>query len=178
MSPSRRRAATRILSGLVAGALLAAAPGCAAIESLFGGTHVADNPQWQVARFKGVSSSDVLRLAQTAVEHWYPPKRLDAYRGEFETGWIYGLFDDVRRNPLRQKIVVHVETEEGVLVVKLRAQQEMNDSAGRLADANDTGWDIFDDDPARAVLMMQRLCILLKDIAERVPDPKNPDEKT
>ena len=63
MSRSRRRAATRIAAGLLAGALLAAAPGCATIESLFGGTHVADNPKWQLARFKGVSSSDVLRLA-------------------------------------------------------------------------------------------------------------------
>jgi hypothetical protein len=172
MSRSRRRAATRLLSGLVAGALLVAAPGCGMLPAT-------DHAQWQVARFKGVSSSDVLRLAQTAVEHEFPPKRLDAFRGDFETGWIYGLFDDIRRNPLRQRIVVHTEAEDGVLVVKLRAQQEMNDSAGRFAEANDPGWEPFNDDPVKAQTMMQRLVILLKRVdAERVPEPKSDDEKS
>lgn len=173
-----RRAATRLLFGVVAGALLAATPGCETIGLLFGTTRATDNAQWQTARFKGVSSTDVLRLAQTAVEHDYPPKRLDAYRGEFETGWIYGFFDDVRRNSLRQRIVVHTESQEGVLVVKLRAQQEMNDSAGRLADANDPGWEPTEDDPVKARTMMTKLCILLRDIAERLPDPKPEEEKT
>lgn len=167
----RCRAATRLLSGAVAAALIVVTPGCGMLPTT-------DNAQWQVARFKGITSSDVLRLAQTAVEHEFPPKRLDAFRGDLETGWIYGLFDDVRRNPLRQRIVVHAEAEEGVLVVKLRAQQEMNDSAGRFAEANDPGWEPFYDDPVKAQTMMQRLCILLKRVdAERVPDPK-PDEKS
>jgi hypothetical protein len=178
MSRLRRRAAIGLPGALVAAALLAA-PGC----SMFSGLGAVlgepvDNPEWLTARFKGVSSTDVLRLAQTAVEHDYPPKRLDAYRGEFETGWIYGLFDDVRRNPLRQRIVVHAAAEEGVLVVQLRAQQECNDSAGRLAGPNDTGWQAAQDDPVRARIMMQKLLILLQDIAERVPDPKSDDQKT
>src|SRR5262245_24889917 len=173
MSRPRRRAAIRLLCGLAAAALLAATPGCGTLLP------ATDDPQWQVARFKGVSSSDVLRLAQTAVEHEFPPKRLDAFRGDFETGWIYGLFDDIRRNPLRQRIVVHTEAEEGVLVVKLRAQQEMNDSAGRFAEANDPGWEPFADDPVKAQTMMQRLCILLNRVdAERVPEPKGDGEKS
>lgn len=179
MSRLRRRAATGLPGALIAAALLAA-PGCSIFSGL--GSVVGepvDNPEWQTARFKGVSSTDVLRLAQTAVAHDYPPKRLDAYRGEFETGWIYGLFDDVKRNPLRQRIVVHAAAEQGILLVQLRAQQEANDSNGRLAGPDDTGWQATQDDPVRARIMMQKLCILLERVdAERIPDPKSDDEKS
>jgi hypothetical protein len=160
---------------VVAVAALAALPGCGIFQELHAG---GDDAQWQIARFKGVSSTDVLRLAQTAVEREYPPQRLDTYRGELETGWVYGLFDDVRRQPLRQRIVVHAGVEEGVLEVKVRAQQEMNDSAGRMAGANDEGWEPTGDNVVRAQTVMQRLCILLTGIGERVPDPKSDDEKS
>jgi hypothetical protein len=179
MVPLSRRAATGLLAVALACALLVATPGCSSIEAIFRGMGTGgDEPQWQIARFKGVTSTDVLRLAQTAVEREYPPQRLDSYRGEFETGWVYGLFDDVGRHPLRQRIVVHAAPEEGVLVVRLRAQQEVNDAGGRFAGPQDDGWEAFVDNPVRAQTMMQRLCILLKDIGEKLPDPKPEDEKS
>jgi hypothetical protein len=103
---------------------------------------------------------------------------MDSYHGNLETGWVYGLFDDHSRQPMRQRIVVHVEPEGQNLVIKLRAQQEMNESAGRFAGANDEGWEPFTDNQVRAQTVMQRVCILLKDIGERIPDPKPEGDKS
>jgi hypothetical protein len=174
VSGSARRPTRRAVARCFAIALVALV-GCALFREVgLGG----DDAQWQVARFKGVSAGEVLRLAQTAVEREYPPQRLDPYRGEFETGWIYGFFDDVRRHPLRQRIVVEVRSDDGLLVVRLRAEQQVNETAGRLASAFDEGWEKFADDPVRAQTMMQRLCILLKDIAELVPEPKEGEKNS
>jgi hypothetical protein len=52
-------------------------------------------------------------------------------------------------------------------------QQEQNPASGSFQPKpDDEGWEQYVDDDRKAVLMMQRLLILLKDVAEFVPEPK------
>jgi hypothetical protein len=160
---------------LIVGAVLSLA-GCALFREVgLGG----DDPHWQTARFKGVNSAQVLTMAQSATAHEYPAQKIDAYRGQFESGWIYGMFDPTRRQPLRQRVIVEAAPEDGIVVCRLRVQQEQNPASGSFQPKyDDTGWDKFDDDDRKAVLLMQRLLILMKDVAEIVPDPKAGDAKS
>lgn len=161
----------RLRAALAAGVLVLA--GCAFFrEAGVGG----DDPHWQTARFKGVNSAQALTMAQTATAHEYPPQKIDAYHGDFQTGWIYGTFDPLRRQPLRQRVVVKAEPEAGLVVVKLRVQQEQNPASGSFQPKpDDPGWEQYADDDRKAVLMMQRFLILMKDVAEFVPEPKEGD---
>lgn len=165
----RRACVAALLLG-VASALLG---GCALFREIGAG---GDDPLWQVAHYKGVHPGDVLRLAQTATEKEYPAQKFDSFQGDFETGWVYGFYDDLRRYPLRQRIIVHAESEGGVVAVRLRAKQERNETAGRLASAFDPGWEPTADDPVRAATMLQRLTILVKDVGEVVPEKKEGED--
>ena len=163
------RARARRLRATLASAVLVLA-GCAFFREIGVG---GDEPHWQVARFKGINSAQALTMAQTATAREYPTQKIDAYLGEFQTGWIYGTFDSLRRQPLRQRVVVEAKPEEGLVVVKLRVQQEQNPASGSFQPKpDDEGWEQYVDDDRKAVLMMQRLLILLKDVAEFVPEPK------
>jgi len=165
-------ARARRLRAVLATAVLVLA-GCSFFREIgMGG----DDPHWQTARFKGVNSGQALTMAQTATAHEYPPQKIDAYKGEFQTGWIYGTFDSLRRQPLRQRVIVKAEPEGGLVVVKLRVQQEQNPASGSFQPKpDDEGWEKYVDDDRKAVLMMQRFLILMKDVAEFVPEPKEGD---
>jgi len=173
MSVPSRRFVLRAAGLVLAACVLVAAGACALFREIGVG---GDDARWQTAHFKGISAGDVLRLAQTAIRREYPLQRVDSYHGDFESGWVYGLFDEIRRHPLRQRIVVEAKPEEGLVMVRLRAQQEVNETAGRLASGYDDGWEKFDDDPIKAQTMMERLCILLKEVGELVPET-GPDAK-
>jgi hypothetical protein len=175
MFAASRRLLLRAAGSALVALTVASVPGCALFREIgIGG----DDAKWQTAHVKGISPGDVLRLAQTAVQNDFPAARVDAFRGEFETGWVYGLFDDVRRAPLRQRIVIEAKPQDDVVLVRLRAQQEMNETAGRLASASDDGWEKFEDDPVRAQTLFTRLCILIKGIGEIVPEKKEGEEKS
>jgi len=162
------RARARRLRATLASAVLVLA-GCAFFREIGVG---GDEPHWQVARFKGINSAQALTMAQTATAREYPTQKIDAYLGEFQTGWIYGTFDSLRRQPLRQRVVVEAKPEEGLVVVKLRVQEQNPASGSFQPKPDDEGWEQYVDDDRKAVLMMQRLLILLKDVAEFVPEPK------
>jgi len=167
-TPVARARARRPRAALAAAFLVLA--GCAFFREIGVG---GDDPHWQVARFKGINQSQALTMAQTATAREYPTQKIDAFHGEFQTGWIYGTFDSLRRQPLRQRVVVEAKPEEGLVVVKLRVQQEQNPASGSFQPKpDDEGWEQYVDDDRKAVLMMQRLLILLKDVAEFVPEPK------
>ncbi len=169
-APGRRHRGALARCALLVGAALSLA-GCGLFrEAGLGG----DEPHWQTTRFKGVNSAQVLTMAQTATSREFPTQKIDAYHGEFQTGWIYGTFDATRRQPLRQRVIVQATPEEGIVICKLRVQQQQNPMSGSFQPKpDDDGWEKFDDDDRKATLMMQRLLILMKDVAEVVPEPKS-----
>ena len=165
---ARRRTLARCALAISAALALA---GCGLFQEAGVG---ADDPHWQTVRYKGVNSAQVLTMAQTATSHEYPTQTIDSFHGKFQTGWIYGTFDPTRRQPLRQRVVVEATPEEGIVTCKLRVQQETNPASGSFQPKpDDDGWTMFPDDDRKALLMMQRLKILMKDVAELVPEPKS-----
>jgi hypothetical protein len=152
----------------VALALGGALPGCALFRELgLGG----DDPQWVERRYRGVSADTVLRLAETAVRDRYPLREVDLYRGQLETGWVYGLYSERTHQGLRQRVLVRAAADGEEMLVRLRVQQEVSESAGRMVSSDPGDWEPYDDDAQEAKRLLTKLHILLRDVAETPPDP-------
>jgi hypothetical protein len=171
-----RKQGHRVL-GLVASVLLVALalPGCSALSGLFRYVGVGgDDPKWIEKRYKAVSSTTVLQLANAVVNDRYPPSELDLYHGRMETGWVYGRFSELKHQALRQRVIVETEDEpDQVLLIRLRVQQETSESAGRTGDRDVSDWEPFDDDTHEATRLVTKLNILMKEVAEPMPAPEN-----
>ncbi|MBM4014937.1 MAG: hypothetical protein FJ293_08230 [Planctomycetes bacterium] len=171
----RRRVRTvRLAAAFVAfAALVLAVPGCALFRELGVG---GDEPQWVERRYRDISIAAALQLVQTAVQERYPPRRLDAHAGVFESGWVYGAYEPVRRQALRQRIFAEAARDDaGVLVLKLRVQQETSPSAGRGAAHEVDDWELSADAPDEAERLLTRVHVLLRDIATPVEATKAAD---
>jgi len=167
--PGPFRALARVAATALAAAVLL--PGCGLFREAGIGVGEA---RWVERRYRGVGPSTVLQLAQTALRDRYPPQVLDLYRGTLETGWVYGRISDVTRQALRQRVVVEAEADGDETVVRLRVRQETSESAGRIVSRDPDDWVITDDDPQEAKLLLARLHVLLRDVADPAAeaDPK------
>ena len=167
----------RVRAAWLAGALtmlLLAPPGCGLFRELGVG---GDDAQWVERRYRDISIVAALQLLQTAVQERYPPRRLDAHEGVFESGWVYGAYEPVRHQALRQRVFAEAERDaDGALVLRLRVQQETSPSAGRSASRDVDDWELTEDAPDEAERLLTRAHVLLRDIAKPV-EATSADEK-
>jgi hypothetical protein len=164
----RRAALVRLLCGCIVASGFAA-PGCGLFRELGVG---GDEAQWAQRRYRDISSGAALDLLQTAVAERYPPSRLDKHAGVFESGWVYGAYEPVRHQALRQRILAEAARDEsGVLVLRLRVQQETSPSAGRNLSREVDDWELTADAPDEAMRLLTRAHVLLRDVATPVDAP-------
>lgn len=160
---ARRRAGWALL--LVAfGSLLAS--GCGLFRELGVG---GDEPLWVERRYRDITTSAALQLLQTAVQERYPPRRLDLNEGTFESGWVYGAYESLTHQALRQRILAETErASDGTLTLRLRVQQETSPSAGRVSSRDVDDWELAEDSPDEAERLLARAHVLLRDVAKPV----------
>ena len=171
------RAASAAVAGVVS-LLLAAAlalPGCAFFREIGVG---GDEPEWVERSYRGINPSSVMQLAQTALQDRYPMHQVDLYHGSLESSWIYGRYEERSRKAVRQRVLMETEIEGDVIKVKLRVQQESSESAGRSGEREVDDWKKTADDPMEAKRLLQRINVLMRDVAEPVVDPKAQGTKT
>jgi hypothetical protein len=159
-------------------ALLGALPACGVLQPMFRELGVGgDDPKWVEWKYRGVSSTTALQLAQNAVQSRYPANEVDLHRGTLSSGWVYGRYADVTHQALRSRVRVEAEPEgDDLLLVRMRVQQETSETAGRYVSHDPGDWQPFEDDPTEAHRLMTKLHVLLSQLGERVQDPP-PDEE-
>ena len=135
--------------------VLALLPGCKLARFLgIGG----DDPQWQTETFDHLHRRDVLQLARREIGREYQIVSLDAFAGELTTDWKDGLYSEMTRQDLRQRVLVEVERlEDGVVEMRLRVQCEVNDEPGRHLDPSQAEWTPYDDDVTKAKVLMRQI---------------------
>ena len=161
---SDSRAALRWRGLLIGGALLL--PGCGIFRELgLGG----DDPRWVERSYRAVTTSAVVRIAQTVLRDRYPIDDVDLEEGSVTTGWIYGSYAETTHQALRQRAMVETEVDDAVVTVRLRVQQETSESGGRMADASIDDWEPHDDDVVEARRLLMKLHVVLQGVAEPLP---------
>jgi len=119
--------------------------------------------EWRDKTYDGLNRADMLQLVKALLDHSYQVTREDPKTGEVETAWSYGRFAMGTHQQLRQKVYAKVlrGEEDGVVLVRMRVAQEVNDDPGFLFNPASAEWITYDDDPGEADLLIKRLDALL-----------------
>ena len=123
-----------------------------------------DDPQWLSVHHQGLSRADLLGIVRTELSREYTVLRSDAFDGELETDWEYGAFSRVRRQDVRQRVLVEVESDDGELELRLRVQQEINEQPGRQLNHATADWMPHDDDVTKAKVLIRRISHVLESV--------------